>query len=534
MSNELDSIDLTDKSSPRDELESSGPFAFPPIEVAPLSRERAAEGTRTRLDAAPPIPNAEPSRAWLAKLEALAAADSGPAAKPAAPARTTLPPPSPSRSNLPPPRRSTQMIPAATPPPVLTRGTPPPTPTAPPPRSSRALGTQPPPIPAITQQLSPPPIPVAARPAPRDVAPRALPLVPAAPEVPSWFDEHYSVPAQRLDERDLEFDVDVEHDHEGPTPLPPPAPELDDEPAHVVAAPPVLDDWSLAHAAAPPVLDALDAIDEPAHEPAAVLETIAPAAAPGLAMLAVAAETRAEHDWFGEQLEPDPIDRTSDATEYFEKPRKPRMALPTALAIGAAALVLIVAFFALRGDSTKAHTSIKDDSPLPTIAPPAATPAAADLAAAAPAPAAPAAQPVAPQPVAPQPVAPQPAPQHVASAPQHVASAAPAPHPAARHVEAAPAPTRPAHHASVPATVHHAVAAAATAGNGILMISTKPPCEIIVDGRDMHLLTPQRALPLSPGAHKITLINAQQKIRHDVAVKIDAQHPTKLIQNYLK
>jgi hypothetical protein len=69
---------------------------------------------------------------------------------------------------------------------------------------------------------------------------------------------------------------------------------------------------------------------------------------------------------------------------------------------------------------------------------------------------------------------------------------------------------------------------------GVLMISTKPPCEIIVDGKPTHLTTPQRSLPLTAGSHQLTLINTQQKIRKQLAVNIDAHHPTKLIEDFLK
>jgi hypothetical protein len=59
-------------------------------------------------------------------------------------------------------------------------------------------------------------------------------------------------------------------------------------------------------------------------------------------------------------------------------------------------------------------------------------------------------------------------------------------------------------------------------GTGMLMVSSKPPCEIIVDGKPTGLSTPQRAMPLSPGAHKITLVNAQENIKKTVSVAISA------------
>jgi len=69
---------------------------------------------------------------------------------------------------------------------------------------------------------------------------------------------------------------------------------------------------------------------------------------------------------------------------------------------------------------------------------------------------------------------------------------------------------------------------------GVLMVSAKPPCEIIVDGKDTGLMTPQRAIPLAAGAHKITFVNAAQSINKTVVVKIEADKPTKLIQDLMK
>ena len=66
------------------------------------------------------------------------------------------------------------------------------------------------------------------------------------------------------------------------------------------------------------------------------------------------------------------------------------------------------------------------------------------------------------------------------------------------------------------------------------MVSSKPPCQIMVDGRSTGLTTPQRAISLSPGTHKITLVNAMENIQKTVSVTIDPAQPTKLIQNLLK
>jgi hypothetical protein len=71
-------------------------------------------------------------------------------------------------------------------------------------------------------------------------------------------------------------------------------------------------------------------------------------------------------------------------------------------------------------------------------------------------------------------------------------------------------------------------------GQGTLMISSKPPCEIYVDGKPTGLTTPQRAIMLPAGAHKITLVNTAQGIKKTVSVQITADKPTKVIQDFMK
>jgi hypothetical protein len=69
--------------------------------------------------------------------------------------------------------------------------------------------------------------------------------------------------------------------------------------------------------------------------------------------------------------------------------------------------------------------------------------------------------------------------------------------------------------------------------SGLLMISTKPPCEIVIDGKRTGMLTPQRAIRLSPGSHKIELINEAEAIRSSATVEISPDEPTKLIRNFM-
>jgi hypothetical protein len=71
------------------------------------------------------------------------------------------------------------------------------------------------------------------------------------------------------------------------------------------------------------------------------------------------------------------------------------------------------------------------------------------------------------------------------------------------------------------------------AGEGTLMISSKPPCEIYVDGAPTGLTTPQRAIKLPAGKHKVTLVNTAEKIKKTLAIEITADQPTKVIQDLM-
>ena len=84
-----------------------------------------------------------------------------------------------------------------------------------------------------------------------------------------------------------------------------------------------------------------------------------------------------------------------------------------------------------------------------------------------------------------------------------------------------------------PAEQPKAEAPKAAGGEGTLMVSSKPPCQIWVDGNDTGLTTPQRAMKLPAGAHKVTFVNAEQNITKTVSVMITGGESTKLIQNLL-
>jgi hypothetical protein len=65
------------------------------------------------------------------------------------------------------------------------------------------------------------------------------------------------------------------------------------------------------------------------------------------------------------------------------------------------------------------------------------------------------------------------------------------------------------------------------------MVSTKPPCEILVDGKSTGLVTPQRGIELTAGSHKVTFINADLGVKKTVLVKITADKATKLIKDWM-
>jgi hypothetical protein len=118
------------------------------------------------------------------------------------------------------------------------------------------------------------------------------------------------------------------------------------------------------------------------------------------------------------------------------------------------------------------------------------------------------------------------------TAPQQVAVAAPR--------EEMPAPKKvtrreaPKHEPKAQHITQPAPRAETPSGKGVLMISSKPPCEIVVDGRSTHLMTPQRSIPLAPGTHTIMLVNAGMKIHKSLEVAITAKKPTKVIQDFTR
>lgn len=64
---------------------------------------------------------------------------------------------------------------------------------------------------------------------------------------------------------------------------------------------------------------------------------------------------------------------------------------------------------------------------------------------------------------------------------------------------------------------------------GVLLLGSKPPCQIFIDGKDTGLKTPQKSISLSAGRHKITLINNEFGIKETLTVIIQPGEETKKI-----
>lgn len=71
------------------------------------------------------------------------------------------------------------------------------------------------------------------------------------------------------------------------------------------------------------------------------------------------------------------------------------------------------------------------------------------------------------------------------------------------------------------------------AATGTLMISSKPPCEIEIDGQPTGLTTPQRSIALPAGPHEVALINGEKAIRKIVAVRIAPDTTAKIIEDLM-
>jgi hypothetical protein len=72
---------------------------------------------------------------------------------------------------------------------------------------------------------------------------------------------------------------------------------------------------------------------------------------------------------------------------------------------------------------------------------------------------------------------------------------------------------------------------ATATGLGTLMIGSKPPCDIYIDGENTGLKTPQRAIELGAGTHQVTLVNTELDIKKTFTVKIRSGKRTRAIHD---
>jgi hypothetical protein len=66
---------------------------------------------------------------------------------------------------------------------------------------------------------------------------------------------------------------------------------------------------------------------------------------------------------------------------------------------------------------------------------------------------------------------------------------------------------------------------------GILMLASKPPCQILIDGQRTGLTTPHRSLKLPAGRHTITLVNEEHGIRERFTVTIRPGKATRVLKD---
>ncbi len=69
---------------------------------------------------------------------------------------------------------------------------------------------------------------------------------------------------------------------------------------------------------------------------------------------------------------------------------------------------------------------------------------------------------------------------------------------------------------------------------GSLMLGSKPPCAILINGKKTGLTTPQRAIQLPEGIHRVVLVSEEHDIRKSFKVRIKAGRTTRAIQDLTK
>ncbi len=93
---------------------------------------------------------------------------------------------------------------------------------------------------------------------------------------------------------------------------------------------------------------------------------------------------------------------------------------------------------------------------------------------------------------------------------------------------------KPAPKAAPRVTKAEPVKPAAGGKGGVLMLGAKPPCDIFIDGKATGLKTPQRAIKVSPGPHKVTLVNRENRITETFTIDVKAGVPTKIVKDLTK
>jgi hypothetical protein len=112
-----------------------------------------------------------------------------------------------------------------------------------------------------------------------------------------------------------------------------------------------------------------------------------------------------------------------------------------------------------------------------------------------------------------------------------VAHVATTPAPAATTAPAAPKHTATKSAVATDVAVSHHETAAPASGFGLLMISSKPPCSILIDGKPTGLMTPQRAMKLPAGTHHIGFVNAHENINRSFRMDVPAGKTSKIIED---
>jgi len=106
----------------------------------------------------------------------------------------------------------------------------------------------------------------------------------------------------------------------------------------------------------------------------------------------------------------------------------------------------------------------------------------------------------------------------------------PAPSPPPRPATPEPRPRRT--EPSAPESASDDAGDAKPRGQGVLVLGSKPPCDIAIDGSTTGLHTPQKEIKLPVGRHRITLTNTEFGITETFTVDIKADAPEKLIKDY--